>query len=80
MGKQISSDTYQFSALRIPFGKAAYMSHNVIHNDVYLQGRYRAIYGLPKGDANGPGGQAGREVRISTVVVRDADWEKCHMI
>ena len=71
LGKNVAPEMYRFSALRIPFGAAAAMPPGVIHNDVYLTGQYRAVYGSC----------CTRTVQISSVIVRDAaDGAKIHMI
>ena len=71
LGREMGPDLYWFSALKIPFGAAAAMPPGVIHNDVYLTGRYRAVYGARRM----------RAVRISSVILRDArDGAKMHMI
>jgi len=36
---------YHISAFTIPHGKAIYMGPNVIHNDCFLVGLYRVVYG-----------------------------------
>jgi len=71
LGKEVAAGVYWFSALKIPFGTAAAMPPGVIHNDVYLTGKYRAVYGSRRT----------RAVRISSVIVRDGvDGAKMHMI
>ena len=71
LGREIGPDLYGFSALKIPFGTAAVMPPGVIHNDVYLTSRYRAVYGSRRS----------RAVRNSSVILRDArDGARLHMI
>ncbi len=69
--REVTPDLYRFSALKIPSGLVAMMPPGVIHNDVYLKGLYRAVYGSRRT----------RTVQISSVIVRDVrDGAKLHLI
>ena len=39
-----NKNNIELSAFHIPYGKAFYMSKNVIHNDCFLIGKYNVIY------------------------------------
>ena len=71
LGRAVAPDVYWFSALKIPFGAVAMMPPGVIHNDVYLTGKYRAVYGA----------RSTRPVKVSSVIVcNEFDGAKMHMI